>query len=661
MLSSSDSEDLPDIAQVLSRTSFPGSRGPTNPLLENPPVVNFRNAQKKRKRRPASPSHASQRSTPQVQNDPSSRPHKKRKLQNTKVNGKARASSPIELTSDDEPTPRAKKTISKPNNSKNDRPKLPSTEVIDLCSDTEPSPPKPLKRTKVQPHPPPRDEDVIELLSSEAEEAPRPSQLQSRPDTPGLPNGVNHKSPLQASVGTLREEEEEEEVSMEPMEISDISQVTFRPPPLDPGPRQPSLSMSPVPIVMDESPPPLPPPPDPVPKEAQVRSLEPEVHTGPLQSIYNDVFHRTPCPEDTAPRNSALSSGRRLHPHPTVENTQSEAFDLNLTPPPLLTASFFARAKLSLPPPPKASPPSEPREATTLSEEPSPRQTSLQTASPGPASSPRPTLVQESRAASHPPQPSLDQMDFDPQAEAKDEVEAPDTLPAVEVPSPLKAVDVELHQETAPSPEVKQNTSPSPPARSDTLALEGGPQTSLPHDACTSQVIPDVVPSQAQAESRACSPRAPSVLVRSPAQVASCPDTPTRTMTAPLPQLPPLISSAMTEQPLKLPSPGPVLQAGSSGDNCINLAPRLLRIAKKPSEERLAPQTAVSPLSPNLTQANPVMRTEEVPDAQASDAEQEVADMLLASGDASCGSSSEELTDEELLVIGLQYPVSDEP
>lgn len=164
------------------------------------------------------------------------------------------AASPIELTSEDEPPRRSSKPKSKPNSAKKKRPKLPPSEVIDLCSDAEDlsRPPRPTQRTKTtQAWAPPREEDVIVLLSSDNEDRLGPSRFYGRAT---LPNRVQHSFPptsTQAKASQLpvkrfrreEEEEEEEEVSTNGNPVPRV-----HPPPRK-RLRRPSDSLSPLSVV----------------------------------------------------------------------------------------------------------------------------------------------------------------------------------------------------------------------------------------------------------------------------------------------------------------------------------------------------------------------------------------------------------------------------
>jgi len=87
----------------------------------------------------------------------------------------------------------------------------------------------------------------------------------------------------------------------------------------------------------------------------QLSSSEAEESTKPLQSVYDDIFRTMPHSEGDFTLCNAFSFKVRLPPHPTVTAKGFEPFDMNSTLPPLLTPSFFERARQPLLPLPNKS------------------------------------------------------------------------------------------------------------------------------------------------------------------------------------------------------------------------------------------------------------------------------------------------------------------
>jgi len=274
---------------------------------------------------------------------------------------------PIELTSEDEH--RCRNPKSKLNDAKNI---IPLAQVIDLCSDAEDVPP--LSHPSKDFVPPSRETDST--VSSENDDI-GPSSLSNHAT---LPDDVQHPSQRgqQLLVERMRREkrkgrdvvmnvkkqmlwqEEEEEAS------NNASETIICPPPRK-RLRGSSSSHSPVLIVPSRRIS-LPCAPSHGPNETQsfpsseesrhcpvpdqLSSSEAEESKKPLQSVYDDIFRTMPHSEGDFTLCNAFSSKVRLPPHPTATAKGFEPFDMNSTPPPLLTPSFFERARqplLSLP------------------------------------------------------------------------------------------------------------------------------------------------------------------------------------------------------------------------------------------------------------------------------------------------------------------------
>ena len=295
---------------------------------------------------------------------------------NTKTRGNAASlkhyqALTIESTSEDEHQCRNPK--SKHHNAKNN---ISLAQVIDLCSDAEDVLPLP--------HP---SEDLLppsRELSSTVSSKDDDIGLSSLSNHATLPDDVQHpfQRKQQLLVEQMRREkrkgredvvmnakeqmlwqEEEEEAS------NNASETTICPPPRK-RLRGFSSLHSPVLIVPSQRVF-LPCAPSPGPNETQsfpsseesrhcpvpdqLSSSEAEESTKPLQSVYDDIFRTMPHSEGDFTLCNAFSFKVRLPPHPTVTAKGFEPFDMNSTLPPLLTPSFFERARQPLLPLPNKS------------------------------------------------------------------------------------------------------------------------------------------------------------------------------------------------------------------------------------------------------------------------------------------------------------------
>lgn len=286
---------------------------------------------------------------------------------NTKARGNAASlkhyqslAIPIELTSEDEHQRRNPK--SKRNNAKNN---IPLAQVIDLCSDAEDVPPLP--RPSKDFVPPSRG--TGSTVSSENDDI-GPSSLSNHTT---LPDDVQHppQQGQQLSVELMRLEKREmregvmnakEQLLWQEEVSNNASETTICPPPRK-RLRGCSSSHSPV-LIMPSGPISLPCASSPrlgetqsfpssegsrhCPVPDQLSSSEAEESTKPLQSVYDDIFRTMLHSEGDVTLCNVFPFKVRLPPHPTATAKGFEPFDMNSTPPPLLTPSFFERARQPL-------------------------------------------------------------------------------------------------------------------------------------------------------------------------------------------------------------------------------------------------------------------------------------------------------------------------
>ena len=291
---------------------------------------------------------------------------------NTKTRGNAASRKhyqaltiPIESTSEDEHQCRNPK--SKHQNAKNN---ISLAQVIDLCSDAGGVPPLPHSSKDLVPP----SRELNSTVSSKDDDT-------SLSNHATLPDDVQHpfQRGQQLLVERMRREKRKgrEDVVMnakeqmlwqeEEEEASNNASETIICPPPRKRLRGFSSSHSPVLIVPSRRIF-LPCAPSPGPNETQsfpsseesrhcpvpdqLSSSETEESTKLLQSVYDGIFQTMPHSEGDFNLCNAFSFKVRLPPHPTATAKGFEPFDMNSTPPPLLTPSFFERAKqplLSLP------------------------------------------------------------------------------------------------------------------------------------------------------------------------------------------------------------------------------------------------------------------------------------------------------------------------
>jgi len=84
------------------------------------------------------------------------------------------------------------------------------------------------------------------------------------------------------------------------------------------------------------------------PESDRLSSSEAGESTKPLQSVYNDIFRTMLHSESDFTLCNAFPFKIQSTPHPTAITKGFEPFDMNSTPPPLLTPSFFERARQPL-------------------------------------------------------------------------------------------------------------------------------------------------------------------------------------------------------------------------------------------------------------------------------------------------------------------------